>query len=75
VTLEWLAAQGDVASALAAARACEPERFATRVASAPEGSCVLWAGDAGYETEDATLPGARHRLWLLKSGWRYERTR
>jgi len=74
VTLEWLATHADVAGALAAARAGEPERFATRVALTPEGAVALWGGDAGYESEDATLPGARHRLLMLKTGWRYERS-
>ena len=24
--------------------------------------------------EDATRPGARHRLWMVETGWRYERS-
>ncbi len=34
---------------------------------------ALYAGDAGYDSGDATLPGRRHRLWMLDEGWRYER--
>ena len=74
VTLERLASYRDVAGALADSRGRTPERFATRIASTPGGSMTLWEGDAGYETGDAELPGARHRLWMLRSGWRYERS-
>jgi 8-oxo-dGTP pyrophosphatase MutT (NUDIX family) len=74
VTLEWLAAHADVAAVLAAARSREPERFATRIALTPDGPLALWAGDAGYDAADASIAGPRHRLWMLKSGWRYERT-
>lgn len=37
------------------------------------GACTLYAGDAGYDCGDPALPGPRHRLWILDSGWRYER--
>jgi 8-oxo-dGTP pyrophosphatase MutT (NUDIX family) len=73
VTLERLATFPDVASALADARACTPERFVTRFAQTPEGGVALWHGDAGYECGDATLPGTRHRLCMFATGWRYER--
>jgi 8-oxo-dGTP pyrophosphatase MutT (NUDIX family) len=74
VTLEALALHADVASVLAAAGAREPERFETRVALTDDGPVTLWAGDAGYDSGDAAHPGARHRLTMAKSGWRYERT-
>ena len=31
------------------------------------GLVAMWGGDAGYESGDADVPGARHRL-LMKSG-------
>jgi 8-oxo-dGTP pyrophosphatase MutT (NUDIX family) len=74
VTLERLAAYRDVAAALADSSGRTPERFSTRIASSPSGTMTLWEGDAGYETGDAELPGPRHRLWMLQSGWRYERS-
>lgn len=74
VTLEGLATHADVAAALAAARVVVPERFETRIAVTDEGPVTLWAGDAGYESSDATLPGPRHRLVMSESGWRYERS-
>ena len=73
VTLIELSRFGAVAPALAAARARTPERFTTRVAKAEGGMVALWHGDAGYEAADAARPGARHRLWMLDAGWRYER--
>ncbi len=74
VTLERLATYESVAAALEDARRREPERFATRIAQASEGPFTMWQGDAAYETGDATRPGPRHRLWMLPSGWRYERS-
>jgi 8-oxo-dGTP pyrophosphatase MutT (NUDIX family) len=37
------------------------------------GTVYLYAGDAGYEANDANVPGARHRLWAADGSWRYER--
>lgn len=50
----------------------EPEVFFPRIQKVSGGACCLYQGDAGYETENPDAPGARHRLWMLKSGWRYE---
>ena len=51
----------------------EPEIFFPRLQTVAGGACCLYQGDAGYETGDLDAPGARHRLWMLKSGWHYER--
>jgi hypothetical protein len=74
VTLVELARCAAVGGALAAARGRVPERFTTRIAKTGGGVVALWHGDAGYDATNADLPGARHRLWMLDSGWRYERT-
>jgi 8-oxo-dGTP pyrophosphatase MutT (NUDIX family) len=37
------------------------------------GVIYLYAGDAGYESNDPNAPGARHRLWAADGSWRYER--
>lgn len=74
VTLHELSEYTDVAQAMAATRAREPEAYSTRVARAEGGVVAMWHGDAGYEAGDANLPGARHRLWMLDTNWRYERT-
>jgi 8-oxo-dGTP pyrophosphatase MutT (NUDIX family) len=74
VTLHRLAAYPDLAAAIADARAREPEFFETHVARVEGGAAALWEGDAGYESSDGDAPGPRHRLWMLPTGWRYERT-
>ncbi len=37
------------------------------------GICMLYEGDAGYETSDPTVSGPRHRFWMIDSGWRFEK--
>jgi 8-oxo-dGTP pyrophosphatase MutT (NUDIX family) len=74
VTLHALAGWASAGQALAAAGGREPERFTTRIAPVEGGVVALWHGDAGYEAGDAGRPGPRHRLWMLDSGWRYERS-
>lgn len=74
VTLADLAAHPNVEAALASASQRQPvPRYATRWGSTDGGIVALWAGDAGYETNDPDAPGARHRLWMLADGWRFER--
>ena len=74
VTLTGLAAYGSVAAALAAVARGPFETFVPRLHMIPGGACTLYADDAGYEDGDIERPGSRHRLWILESGWRYERT-
>lgn len=69
VTLQWLAEHSDVRTAMAAARDEEPLRYRTRVALVDGGAVAMWEEDAGYESSDPEAPGARHRLWLVESGW------
>lgn len=74
VTLHDLAGHPDVEAALAAARRRDPiPRYETRWCAAEGGAVALWAGDAGYETNDPGAPGPRHRLWMVELGWRLER--
>ena len=35
---------------------------------------AMWAGDAGYENDDPTTPGARNRLLMLDEGWSLDRS-
>ncbi|MGZ4691420.1 MAG: NUDIX hydrolase [Acidimicrobiia bacterium] len=74
VTLHTLAGQPTVAAAIDAARRAEPEHFTTKAAFTDEGVVVLWHGDAGYDDGDPAREGPRHRLWMVDTGWRYERT-
>jgi len=74
VTLDNLSRYENVAAALADARSREPETFTTRIGRVEGGMTAMWHGDAGYEDGDPSRPGARHRLWMMDNGWRYERT-
>lgn len=73
VTLIWLAEHASADEALAAANASEPPHFLPRVLVVGESLCFLYAGDAGYDSRDLEAPGARHRLWMNKGSFRYER--
>jgi 8-oxo-dGTP pyrophosphatase MutT (NUDIX family) len=73
VTLHTLADAASVAHALETAAGVDPEHFTTRAAVTDEGVVVMWHGDAGYESGDATAEGSRHRLWMVEGPWRYER--
>jgi 8-oxo-dGTP pyrophosphatase MutT (NUDIX family) len=76
VTLADLADHQDVDEALADAGARHPiPRYETRWAVTEGGAVAMWTGDAGYDTNDAGVAGARHRLWMLEEGWRLERSR
>jgi 8-oxo-dGTP pyrophosphatase MutT (NUDIX family) len=75
VTLAELAAFATVDDVLAEAAGRQPvPRYETRWASTEGGMVAIWDGDAGYEANDPTAAGDRHRLWMLESGWRFERS-
>jgi hypothetical protein len=46
----------------------------TRWCTVEDGAVALWEGDAGYVDAVIDVEGPRHRLWMLRSGWRFERT-
>ena len=62
-----------VDEALTSLRGREPEVFFPRIQKVSDGVCCLYQGDVGFETENVDASGVRHRLLMLKSGWRYER--
>jgi 8-oxo-dGTP pyrophosphatase MutT (NUDIX family) len=75
VTLSFVARHATVADALAVAAAREPDIHITKILSSPEGETVaMWEGDAGYDGEDLSLEGGRHRLSISALPWRYERS-
>lgn len=74
VTLFELSRFADVASALSGTADRPPEKYTTHIAMVDGGVVALWHGDAGYEDQDPEAGGSRHRLHMLQSGWRYERT-
>jgi 8-oxo-dGTP pyrophosphatase MutT (NUDIX family) len=74
VTLVGLARFATVAEALASLTAATVENFIPHICMVAGGACSLYAGDAGYDDSAIDRPGPRHRLWMLDSGWRYERS-
>ncbi|MDT3444603.1 MULTISPECIES: NUDIX domain-containing protein [unclassified Pseudofrankia] len=74
VTLWTLAPHAGVADALTAAAGAPPELFETQFTQVPGGLLAMWHGDEGYAgPAPGAREGARHRLWMLDTGWRYER--
>jgi len=74
ITLHGLRGFPSYADAAGTLSQRDPEYFATRIGRAVDGIVALYHGDAGYESGDADVAGPRHRLWMVESGWRYERT-
>jgi 8-oxo-dGTP pyrophosphatase MutT (NUDIX family) len=72
-TLDRLRRSGTVAEAVAEAAGQPIEHFETHIGVVDGGLVAVWHGDAGYDDGDLDKAGARHRLWMLESGWRYER--
>jgi 8-oxo-dGTP pyrophosphatase MutT (NUDIX family) len=73
VTVSWLVDHADAAAAAEALGRESLITFRPRVHAIEGGACILYPGDAGYESGDIEIPGSRHRLWTQPDGWRYER--
>jgi len=73
VTLVGLMAYESIAETLTSLAQQPTEEYRPRVHRVPDGLCSLYQGDAGYDSGEVELPGSRHRLWMLASGWRYQR--
>lgn len=71
VTLARLRNHHSAQGALAHLKTRPPRYHATRFANSESGPVAMWAGDAGYDTQDATLKGPRHRLEMFNDGFRY----
>jgi len=71
VSLHTLSAFESVEAALQGLQARVPQRYETRLIKGPHGLIALWEGDAGYASSDAGVPGARHRLEMIKGGYKY----
>ena len=74
VTVSWLLEHAHAAEALRALASAPFITFRPRIHRSPEGVVMLYPGDAGYEANDASREGARHRILALANGWRYERS-
>jgi 8-oxo-dGTP pyrophosphatase MutT (NUDIX family) len=73
VTVSWLLGHDTAVDTLDALGRQPLLTFRPRVCSTADGGCVLYPGDAGYQDGNVERPGPRHRLWVLRDGWRYER--
>ena len=73
ITLALLAPFASTADALAHYRNNSPEFFVTKFTRKDGYNIALYAGDAGYEVGDASLPGTRNRLLMGEGDWVYER--
>lgn len=76
VTLTWLLAYSTMADALRDLAAQDLVTFRPKICRTPDvGYSMLYDGDAGYETGDPAVPGARHRCHAdTGKPLRYERT-
>ena len=72
VTLSLLARYGSVADAMAALEPMQPRHYVTKISASGDNLVALWEGDAGYESGDAEVPGARHRLLMKKGGFEFD---
>ena len=73
ITLALLAPFTSTADALAHYRDNSPEFFVTKFTRKDGYNIALYAGDAGYEIADASIPGPRNRLLMGEGDWVYER--
>ena len=73
VTLHRFAGATGVAAALEQARSRPFDFFLPRLHWVSEGACALYGGDAAYDNGELESEGPRHRLWMVRDGWRYER--
>lgn len=71
VTLATLRGYENAQAALDCLKDRPPRHFATRICNSEQGPIAMWAGDAGYEANDVTLSGPRHRLEMFGEGYRY----
>jgi 8-oxo-dGTP pyrophosphatase MutT (NUDIX family) len=74
VTVSWLAPHTRAAEAVRALAGAPFLTFRPRIHRSPDGAVMLYPGDAGYEANDPSLPGPRHRILALPSGWSYQRS-
>jgi len=74
VTVTWLVEQPDCASAARCLGEVELVTFRPRILPVEGGACILYPGDAGYETGVIEHGGPRHRLWSDGRSFRYERS-
>tara|TARA_Y100000588_G_scaffold286785_1_gene304775 strand:- start:276 stop:845 length:570 start_codon:yes stop_codon:yes gene_type:complete len=68
-----LADKSSVSAALASIDTWPREQLLGRLHPVNGGRVALYAEDCGYQNGVVNCKGPRHRIWMLKSGWEYER--
>lgn len=74
VTLTKLSAYRSLNESLSHLSSQEPEIFVPRYTKVSGGICSMYEDDVGYPDINVDRPGQRHRLWMIESGWKYEKT-
>ena len=64
---------GSVADLLDTVKGWPMERLLGRMLPVEGGQVVLYPQDAAYNSGRLEAPGPRHRLWLVRAGWKYQR--
>lgn len=72
ITLTELVKASDAADALAMYRHRKVPEYLPKFTMTDKGICMLYPGDAGYESGDQEAEGRHHRMWMLEEGWRFE---
>jgi 8-oxo-dGTP pyrophosphatase MutT (NUDIX family) len=75
VTLLDLAPHRTARAAVTALGARPLAVYNPRMRQVEDGVCTLYEEDVAYEGADLEAPGARHRLYMTKGGYRYETLR
>ena len=68
-----LGGHATVRDVLAAVDTWPREQLLGRLHPVDGGRVALYAEDCGYETGRINCEGPHHRIWMLDTGWRYER--
>lgn len=69
-----LAGFADVDGAMAAVAGWPEERLLGQLLEVDDGEVAVYHQDAAYLDGRLDREGPRHRLWMVRSGWRYERS-
>lgn len=72
VTLHDLARFATVDEVLDACRARQPFHYTTKIVPDGDAMVAMWHGDAGYDSEDLSATGPRHRLVMGEGPWTLE---
>ena len=67
-----LSACANVDAALKAASTWTKARLCAEVRETDDGVVAIYQQDASHSGKPLNEPGPRHRLWMVRSGWRYE---